>query len=223
VYIAEDMRDPRRTLPRSLVLATLCVTAVYLGLNAVFVYAAPVDQLAGTADVGAVAAEALGGLPARRAVSALVSLALFTSISSMVMAGPRVYAKMAEDGLFPRVFRAGGDVPAAAVMLQAGLSLVVLWVSGLAELLGYIGFTLGISAAATVSALFWVRMREGPRRVAVCGFPWTPGLFVLATLATAGFMIVREPVQAGLGLATVLAGIPLYALTRSHAPAGGDR
>jgi APA family basic amino acid/polyamine antiporter len=223
VYIAEDLRDPTRMLPRSLVSATLCVTAVYLGLNAVFVYAAPVDQLAGKADVGAVAFEAMGGPPARRAISVLVSLALFTSISSMVMAGPRVYAKMAADGLFPRVFRAGGDVPAAAVMLQAGLALVVVWVSGLAELLGYIGFTLGLSAAATVSALFWVRMRDGSRRVPVPGFPWTPGLFVLATLATAGFMIVREPVQAGLGLATILAAVPLYAVTRGLTPAGGDR
>jgi amino acid transporter len=214
VYVAEEMREPRRMLGRALVLATSAVTILYVGLNAVFVYSAPVDQLAGKADIGGVAAEALGGLPARQAISLLVALALFTSISSMVMAGPRVYAKMAEDGLFPRVFRQSGDVPAAAVVLQAALSLVVLWVSGLAELLGYIGFTLGVSAAATVLALCWLRVREGPERVPVPGFPWLPGIFLGATVFGASFMVVREPVQAGLGLLTVLVGIPLYVLSR---------
>jgi APA family basic amino acid/polyamine antiporter len=214
VYVAGEVRDPQRNLHRSLYLATAVVTVVYLGLNAVFLYSAPASELAGKAEVGAIAAEALGGINLRRAVSLLVALALFTSISSMVMAGPRVYARMAEDGLFPRWFAFEQDVPRAAVALQAALAVAVVWVTGLRELLGYIGFTLGISAAATVGGLIRLRLREGPERVPIPGYPWVPGLFVVATLGAATFMAVAEPMQAGLGLLTVAAGIPIYGLMR---------
>jgi APA family basic amino acid/polyamine antiporter len=210
VYVAGEVRDPDRNLHRSLVLATLLVTLVYLALNTVFLYGAPVSALAGKAEVGAIAAEAIGGLGLRQAVSVLVALALFTSISAMVMAGPRVYARMAEDGLFPRFFRPGRDVPARAVALQVGLAILVLWYSDLARLLGYIGFTLGLSAAATVAGLVAIRLREGRERVPIPGYPWIPGLFVFVTLGTAGFMILRQPREAVAGLLTVAVGGLLY-------------
>jgi APA family basic amino acid/polyamine antiporter len=160
--------------------------------------------------VGAIAAEAIGGPRLRQAVSVLVALALFTSISAMVMAGPRVYARMAEDGLFPRFFRPGRDVPGRAVAFQVGLAILVLWYSDLARLLGYIGFTLGLSAAATVVGLIAMRLREGRERVPIPGYPWIPGLFVFVTLGTAGFMVLRQPGEAVAGLLTVAAGVPLY-------------
>jgi APA family basic amino acid/polyamine antiporter len=214
VYVAGEVREPRRNLMRSICLATAVVTLAYLALNAVFLYSAPYAELAGKAEVGAIAAEALGGAPLRRAVSALIALALFSSISSMVMAGPRVYARMAEDGLFPALFGRGEQVPVAAVALQVALAVGVLWSSDLVQLLGYIGFTLGLSAAATVAALILLRAREGASRVPVPGYPFVPGLFALVTLAISAFMVVREPAQAAVGLATLLAGLPLYAWMR---------
>jgi APA family basic amino acid/polyamine antiporter len=215
VYIAGEVREPERNLHRSLWLATGLVTLIYLALNAIFLYSAPAPELAGKAEVGAIAAEALGGTALRQGVSVLVALALFTSISSMVMAGPRVYARMAEDGLFPRRLGEAKEVPTAAVALQVGLAVLVAWVSGLRELLGYIGFTLGISAAATVAALIALRHREGPLRVPVPGYPWVPGLFILTTLAAASFMVARQPLEAGMGLITVALGVPVYWLMRS--------
>jgi APA family basic amino acid/polyamine antiporter len=214
VYIAGEVREPERNVHRSLWLATGLVTLVYLALNAVFLYSAPAEALAGKAEIGAIAAEALGGAALRHAVSVLVALALFTSISSMVMAGPRVYARMAEDGLFPRWIGVTGEVPRAAVALQVGLAVLVTWASGLRELLGYIGFTLGISAAATVGGLLALRRREGPLRVPVPGHPWVPGLFIAVTLGAAGFMAARQPLEAGVGLLTVALGVPAYWLMR---------
>ncbi len=210
VYIASEVRDPRRNLPRSLCLATALVTVVYLALNAVFLYSAPAEELAGKADVGAIAAEALGGPHLRQGVSLLISLALFTSISSMMMAGPRVYARMAEDNLFPRFFAAGDDVPTVAVALQVSLALLVLWISELTELLSYIGFTLGLSASATVASLIALREREGAHKVPVVGYPWVPGVFVVGTLAATALMASRQPLEAGLGLLTVSLGFPVY-------------
>ena len=147
---------------------------------------------------------------AATAVSALVALALFTSISAMVMTGPRVYARMAQDGLFPRIFKPGREVPGAAVALQVGLAILVLWYSDLAKLLGYIGFTLGLSAAATVIGLIAIRLREGPERVPIPGYPWIPGLFVFVTLGASGFMVLRQPGEAFAGLLTMAVGALLY-------------
>ena len=107
-YVAGEVRDPERNLPLALLLGTAFVTAAYLALNAVFVFAAPLETLAGKAEVGAIAAEALGGVELRRFLTLIVALALFTSVSSLVMAGPRVYARMAADGVFPRFFGHSG-------------------------------------------------------------------------------------------------------------------
>jgi APA family basic amino acid/polyamine antiporter len=221
VYIAGEVRDPERNLPRSLLLGTGIVMALYLGLNTVFLYSVPVEELAGNVQVGAIAARALGGAPLERGVSLLVGLALFTSIWSMVMAGPRVYAKMAEDGLFPQFFRSTGETPTAAIALQAGAAIVVVWLSGLAELFSYIGFTLGVSTALVVIALMVLRVREGADRVPVPGFPVVPIVFVVATIWAASFMVLRQPTQAAAGLATALAGVPVYYyLRRSNKPEG---
>ena len=214
VYVAGEVRHPERNLPRSLLLATAIVMAIYVALNAVFLYSAPSTELAGRAEIGAVAAEALGGMGLRRAISALVSLALFTSISSMVMAGPRVYARMAKDGLFPQLFAVEKDVPIMAVALQVGRAVLVVWAFALRELLSYIGFTLGLSAAATVGGLILLRRREGGERVPIPGYPWIPLLFMLSTLIISLFMAVREPVEAGIGLVTVAMGLPIYWLMR---------
>jgi APA family basic amino acid/polyamine antiporter len=187
-----------------------------VALNALFVYAAPVEELAGRADVGAVAAAALGGEWMANAVRALVAFASWTSISAMIMAGPRVYAKMAEDGLFPRVAGSfhGATTPRVAVGIQAALAIVVVWSSELANLLGYIGFTLGLCSAATVIALIVLRRREGPERVPVFGYPIVPGIYVVGTLGAAGFMACRRPGESLAALATIGLGAAIYFLTR---------
>ena len=210
VYIAGEVRDPEVSLRRSLLLGTGTVMALYLGLNAVFLYSAPIDELAGQAHIGAIAGRALGGEPLERGVTMLVGLALFTSIWSMVMAGPRVYAKMADDGLFPQFFRSGDSTPARAIALQAGAAIVLVWVSDLRELFSYIGFTLGLSAAVAVAGLIVMRVREGSERVRVWGYPVVPVTFILATLWGAWFMVERQPAQAAYGLGTALLGVPFY-------------
>jgi APA family basic amino acid/polyamine antiporter len=210
VYLASEVRDPDRNLQRSILWGSGCVVLCYLALNYVFVHSAPVSELAGRAEIGAIAGEALGGSWLRRAVTALVALALFTSISAMVMVGPRVYARMAEDGLFPRRFAAWRDVPRSAVALQALLAIGVVWISELRELLGTVGFTLSLSASATVASLMVLRKREGAERVPVPGYPWVPALFIVTTTAAAVLMALGEPSQARIGLAVIAAGLPVY-------------
>ena len=210
VYVAGELRDPGHTLPRAMLAATLLVTAIYTVLNAVLLAAAP--AAAGRADIGAVAAAAIGGEPLRRVVAVLVAVALCASISSLLMAGPRVVARMAADGLLPAWLAPRGPAPTAAVLLQAALALIVARSSTLAALLGGIGFVLGLSAAASVAAFCW----RGWRDLAA----WQRGaalVFVLATLAASAGMVARAPLSAAIGIAVVAAGLPAYALLRRRA------
>ncbi len=217
VYVAAELREPRRTLARATWLATVGVVLLYVALNAVFLYSAPIDQLAGRAEVGAIAAEQLGGLPARRFLSAIVGLGLLTSISAMVMVGPRIYAQMAEDGLLPRALRARSPTPRVSIGLQVGLALAAFFVGELRDLLLYVGFLLGVSSSATVCCLFVGEGESGDSAEAVParrapGEPVVPLVFVAATLGSVGFMVFSEPVQALAGLATLALGAGVYAL-----------
>jgi APA family basic amino acid/polyamine antiporter len=218
VYVAGEVRDPERSLPRALIGGTLLVTAAYLALNWVFVRSAPIADLRGQAEIGAIAADAIGGSWLRIAVGGLVSLALVTSITSMVMAGPRVYARMAADGVFPRVFREGEGPPRAAIALQCVLALVILWNSALEEKLTYVGWTLGVSTAAAVVGLFLVRRREGPGAVPVIGWPILPAFYVIAVLGTAAlafrYALTQDSLAPAWAVGTLGIGALLYPLAR---------
>ena len=108
VYVAGEAKDAQRTAPRALWIGTVIVTILYVALNAAFVYLPPFEAVVGKADVAAAAAQAIGGDTAALGIRAVTVLALITSVFSLVMAGPRVYARMAEDGVFPQFFRFGG-------------------------------------------------------------------------------------------------------------------
>lgn len=205
VYIGGEIREPERNLPRALLLGTGLVTLLYLGLNIVFVFAAPIEALAGKLDIGRVAAEAIGGSGLGQAVSGLVALALLTTVSGMMMAGPRVYARMATAGHLPRWLAAAAGPPRAAIAFQTIIALGLLWSAAYEQLLTFIGFTLGLSAATTVFGLIVLRRREGAALV-IPGWPWVPWVFVLSTLAITGFTVFRRPWESAAGLALLAVG-----------------
>lgn len=216
VYVAGEARDARRNVPRALLVGTVVVTVLYLALNTLFVYAAP-DAVVGREDVAARALSALGGETLGTVTRVLIVLALATSVSSMIMAGPGVYARMAADGVLPAMFRMREDKPGGAVVLQVVLAVIVVLLSRLQSLLSYLGFTLSVSAALTVCSLFWLRHREGGSAVPVPGYPWVPGLFVIATIAFAIMAAMRRPAEPLAGLATLLIGVVAWVLIdRSH-------
>jgi APA family basic amino acid/polyamine antiporter len=214
VYVGSEVRAPERNLPRAMALGASLITVVYIALNAVFVFAAPIEQLAGKLEIGRIAAHALGGSTLANFVSALMALALATSLSSMMMAGPRVYARMADDGCLPRwfCFPPVGP-PRRAVLLQAALALVMLWTATFQSLLTYIGFTLGLCTAGTVAGLIRLRWCAGPQ-LHVPGWPWIPALFVVSVVVMSAWTVARKPVESLLGLGTVLLGWLAWYLAR---------
>src|SRR6266487_3435520 len=207
IYIAGEIRDPDRNLPRAMAVGAGLVTLLYLALNIVFVYAAPAEKLAGKLAVARIAAESLGGASLASLVTALITLALATCASSMLMAGPRVYARMADDGYLPSWLRFPRQgPPRAAILFQTILALAMLWSLTFQALLTYIGFTLGLSTAAAVGGLVRLRLREGPS-VPIPGWPWTPCIFIAAVVAVTGLPVARQATESAWGPVTILIGL----------------
>ena len=217
VYVTEEVRDVERTLPRSMLLGTLLVTVLYLALNAVFVYSGPIDQLAGKHDIAAVAMRLLGGPTVEVCTRLLICTALATSVSALTMSGPRVYAKMAADGLFPIPVPPAGRAPRVAITLQSVLASAVVLTAGLQAQLEYLGFILMLCAAAAVATLFWVRHDDPARRP-----QWwqltAAGLFVAAALVLMVLTILRQPEDDRATVAatavTLGAGVAMYFLLK---------
>lgn len=206
VYMLEEIKDERRTVVRSLVYGTLLVMALYMLLNAAFLKAAPVADLAGVTEVGHVAAKALFGEVAARWFSGLLSLGLVATVSALVWAGPRVLDVMGRDFHFLRILAAKNrhGIPVAATLILSGLALVFVLTGNFSQLLTYTQFALTLCAFLTVFGIFIVRRRPAVEGVFRCPlYPLPPLVF----LAMTGFVMVRslmaEPVPTLAGMATV--------------------
>lgn len=159
IYVAGQARDSRRNVPRSMLWATLAVTVIYLLLNYVFVYAPAPESIANQQNVASIAAQAVGGHSLAWLVRVTIVLAMVSSVFAMLLAGPRVYQKMAEDGVMPKLFSAGGGAPLWATLVQAGLSCIAVFIAGLLPLMMYLGMTLSACGALAVLSLWWARRR----------------------------------------------------------------
>ncbi len=218
VYITGEVDNPKKNVPRSLLFGTLVVTLFYLTLNLIFVYGASPESIKGAPDVAAVAANAIGGDRFSTLIRVIVSVALLSSVSSMVIAGPRVYAKMAEDGVFPKLFNASRgkqhSVPVTAIWLQVTLASIVVYFSTLKSLLDYLGFTLSVSAAITVACILWTR-REQDTTFHRVFFSSIAMLYVAATIGLATLSAINRPQQLIGFAATVISGLALFYLIRA--------
>lgn len=214
VYIAGEVRAPSRTLPLALLLGTGLVTVLYVGLNAVFLAAAPASELAGVVEVGHLAARRLVGERASRVLSGLIALVLASSVSALTLAGSRVYEAMGSDhrALAFLSHRTSRGAPLTAVSVQALAALAMVFTSGFGALLGYIGFTLSLSAGLTVLGVIVLRLREPDlvRPYRAWGYPVTPVLFVALSAWMVFHSLVERPVSSIAGVATVAGAVALY-------------
>lgn len=228
-YVAEEIRQPERTLPRALVLGTGIVAVIYFGLNAAFVYALPLDSLKGVLRVGAAAATALFGSAVGGLFSAIMAAAILSSVSAMIIVGPRVYYAMAEDGCF---FSDAARVhprwrtPSRAILYQAAASAVMVVTASFAGLAYYIGVALIFFAALATAGVLRMRRRPGWKHLPALdwAFPLIPGVFILASLWMAIYMVWLRPVVSLWAVVTLAAGAILYAWRfRRRSPAVSKR
>ena len=219
VYASEEFYEPRRDVPRAMVLGAALVALAYLAVNWVFVANLSSLDLTGWTQgdtrritLGHVILAKLVGTTGARVMSGFVLLALFSSISAMMLVGPRVYAAMAKDGFLPRAFAAReGRPPVVSVAAQAALAIALLLLHRFDTLITNVGAILTLSAAITVVSLFRLKPRPG----------WVPLASAVVYLVLAGWMLVYA-LQSWKTLAWVLAvvvvALSAYAVTRTVSP-----
>jgi APA family basic amino acid/polyamine antiporter len=213
-YTAEETKDPERTIPRSLVLGSLIVTACYVGLNIVYLSVLPIDRVIASTRVAADTFEALIGPAGGSFVSALVMFSAFGALNGVILAGPRVYYSMAQDGLLFKWVAAvhpRHHTPARAILLQ-GLWAAVLAMTGTyRELVSRVIYTEWIFFALLAIGVVILRRRAGyAPRWRMPGVPAIPIVFALVSFAIVVNQIRVDPVNSAIGLAMVVVGLPIY-------------
>ncbi|HAU67206.1 MAG: amino acid permease [Arenicella sp.] len=213
-YVAGEVDDAKRIVPLGMIYGTFATLLLCVLVNAIMLYAAPASELVGRPDIALVAARSLSGDIGVWVIQLVIAVSLLTSITAMVLAGPRVYAKMAEDGALPRLFKAKeGEPPRASIMLQVATALVLILIADLRDLLSYLGLTLSLCLALAVTSLFVRHFRLGERPVSKL-YPIAPITFVVCTVGFAGLSAMHAPLQFVAAIPTILAGVVAYYLTR---------
>jgi APA family basic amino acid/polyamine antiporter len=219
-YIAGEVKSPRRNLPLAILGGTLFVIVAYLLLNALFFYAVPEAEWEPTIAIGAVAAERLFGTGGALAVSGVIALAMFGSVSAMTAVGPRIYYAMARDGVAPKFMARvseHGVAPVSAIAAQGVLAALLALTGAFSALLVYIGSSLLLFNALTIATLFVVRRRSVEVEREVFRTPLHPVpaiVFIGITLAAWVNGLVGAPVPTGAALGTLVLGGGVYAVGR---------
>ena len=226
-YIANDIVDPQRTLPKIMIGGTAFVGLVYLLLNVVYLSALSIQELAREPIVPVVekTAAALWGPQSGRLVSAILCLSIAGAVSAMTWAGPRVYWAMAQDGMITpwlAKLHAGSGVPVRAILLQSTWASLLILSGTFEQLIVYSGLVLAPFMALTLSTIFHFHRDPAnvPHRYHAPFYPLMPATLIAGTLALVIYSLLQRPVESLLGAATVLSGIPFYILwRRSHSSA----
>lgn len=219
-YVAGEMKNPQRDLPRSLLFGTALVLLLYLGLNAVYFYGAGVQELAGEVEVGLVSARSLFGDGGVALVTLVLCVSILASASAMTMAGPRVYYALGTDfTAFRPLARTRADgAPVIALLVQGAVTSLILLSGRVDQIQQYAGFTLSLFSSLAVSCVLVLRFRRPdlPRPFRAWGYPWSPLLFLGVSIWTMFWAFQGRPVESILALATVLAGGLIFAATAAR-------
>ncbi|HVA97779.1 MAG TPA: amino acid permease [Bacteroidia bacterium] len=213
-YMSNDIENPRINVPKSLFWGTAVVMILYVLLNYIFLYTAPIKELQGQVEVGYISAIHIFGTQIGNLVDMLIALLLVSSVSSMVFAGPRVSQVMGED--LPQLSflskKNKNGIPVIATLLQSAITILLILTSTFGTVLLYLGFTLSLFTFLTVFSLFVMRIkkREISGIYKTFAYPITPIIFLLLTAWTLFFTMKNNFEESILGLLTVVVGGVVY-------------
>ncbi len=213
-YIAGEISRPERNLSISLFLGTLAVSVCYILLNVVFLSTVPADELAGKIEVGYFSAKAIFGEGGVRLMTLLICLALISTLSSMIMVGPRVAATMGEDvrALSFLAVRSQRGVPVRAILIQSSIAILLTLTAAFNFVLTYVGFTLTLFTCMAVLGVFVLRFKEPHRNrpFKTWGYPVAPALYLVVNGWMLCYLVIQRPLSSAFCLATVASLLALY-------------
>ena len=220
-YLLDELERPAQTLSKILLTGTGIVLVLYLLLNFSFLYAAPVDAMAGKIEIGYIAARFVLGESGAAIMGMVLALLLVSTVSAMTLAGPRVLQVVGQDfRVFRLLARTNADgVPRVAVLCQSALALAFVLTASFESILVFAGFTLGVSSMLTVAGAFVLRLREPslerPYRVPL--YPIPPLIFLAVTGWTLVYITIARPLESLAGLAIIGLGVICYFVVRRMA------
>ncbi len=215
-FIAGEVRNPKRNIGLSLFLGTLIVTVIYVCANLMYVSVLPLHDIASAPQdrVAVSASNAIFGNIGTYVIAVMIMISTFGCNNGLILAGARVYYTMAKDGLF---FKRTGtlnknDVPEFALWIQCAMASLLCLSGRYGDLLDMISFVVVLFYALTIGGIFILRKKRPDieRPYKAFGYPLLPAIYILMAIAFCGLLIFYKPVYAGIGLAIVLAGIPVY-------------
>ena len=217
-YLAGEVKNPGKILPRSLLLGAGLVVLLYLALNLAFAYALPL------ADVGfdnaeivpKLAVERLFGARVSSVFSVLLGLTFLATVSAFIITGPRVYYAMAKDGLFPAVagrISSKGGIPVYAMIAQSVCAVVILFgMKNFRDLYQYASVGLSVFAMLFIAAVYVLRLRrpQMKRPFRVPGYPVVPAVWICVILFMTVYAFRQWPGPSMYSVGSILVGIPVY-------------
>lgn len=225
-YISGEIKNAQRNLPRALFMGTLCVMLIYTVLNYVFLYTVPVSELKGVLEVGYLSAGKIFGTQVGQFMSLVIAVLLISTISAMILAGPRVMQSMGSHIKGLRFFATANknNVPYVAIIFQSLIALVLVATSSFESLITYVSFTLNVFTFLTVFGVFVLRYRF--KNINTSGYktpfyPITPIVFLVIILWVLINIVKDKPTESLYGLITVIAGLAIYFLSNRKVDSKG--
>lgn len=216
-YIAGELKNPRKTLPFSLIMGTITVIILYLVMNLFIIKEIPFAELINVIPVVEIAAVNSMGPWIGEVLGLLIAIALLSSLSAFILIGPRVYFAMALDKLFfpfASKLHPKYKVPGSSIIIQGTLAIIMILAGTFEQLLIYMGFALSVFPWLAVFGLFIARRKKiGDESVVkVWGYPFVPVFFLISSSALMIATFIHRPIESIAALITIAAGIPLYIL-----------
>jgi APA family basic amino acid/polyamine antiporter len=217
-YISGEIKDAKKNLPKALFIGTLLVMFIYTILNFVFLQTVPISELKGVVEVGYLSASKIFGAQIGQFASLVIAVLLISTISAMILAGPRVMQSMGNNISGLKFFARANmnNVPYVAIIFQSIIALVLVLTSSFESLITYVSFTLNLFTLLTVFGIFILRYKHKQVKTSYKTplYPLTPVLFLIILLWIIINIIKERPTESLYGFITVAAGLIIYFVTK---------
>ncbi len=214
-FAAGEVKDPQRNLPRAIVIGTIAIVAIYLLANVAYLYVSPIETVAESRLIAADTMQAIFGDVGVALVSVVVTISALGALIAVMLAAPRVFFAMADDGLF---FRSVAKVhpryktPYVAILLAMVLGVGFVLTRTFEQLADTFVLSIWPFYGMAIAGLYRLRRLRPdlPRPYKVPGYPVLPAVFVLGVVYLVGNALITDPLWTSVTFAIVLAGIPVY-------------
>lgn len=216
-YVGSEVYNPVKNIPRSLILGTFGVSALYLLLNMLYVYALDPSEMKGVISIGGLTANKLFNRSLDQLFSLFIALILLSAISVLTIIGPRVYYAMAQSGHFFGMARRinRSRAPGISILMQSGLAIIYVLSGTFEQIITFLSFSLGIFPILAVIGVF--KLRSNKQSVQkMPGYPFLPAFFILSSAAILILAYLERPLESSIALGVVFAGIPAFYLLKRN-------